>query len=179
MVFTVAVPDNAGTGWSRRTVLAAAAATGAAVTVTGCTWFEPEPPPPPPDPLEPLLAGTRGLAGRHDRTLLVHPGLAGRLEPLRATHLAHVAALLEAIGRPGPATPAPATPAPATPAPAGSPPDPGGIPADDGEAVEQLREHERDASEQARQACLEAPPDRVALLGSICAARASHVEVLS
>jgi hypothetical protein len=168
MVFTVAVPDNAGTGWSRRTVLAAAA-TGAAVTVTGCAWFEPEPPPPPPDPLEPLLAGTRDLAGRYDRTLLVHPDLAGRLEPLRATHLAHVAAVLEAIGRPGPATPAPA----------GSPPDPGGIPADDGEAVEQLREHERDASEQARQACLPAPPDRVALLGSICAARASHVEALS
>lgn len=163
MVFTRAVQE----GWSRRAVLGAAGA-GAAGLASGCSWFDSSPPPPdPPDPLEPLLASTRALMVRYARTAAVHPELTDRLAPLRDTHEQHLAALRDLIGAPEPATPPAATPSPGP-----------GIPADDDAAVDALREAEQDGRDEAAQACLDAAAARTVLLGAICAARATHLEVL-
>jgi hypothetical protein len=171
MVFTVAVRPDFPIRWTRRAVLATGA-TGLAGAASGCTWLGSAPPePPPPDPLEPLLDGTRELADRYARTLATHPDLAERLEPLRLSHLAHVAGLLTVIDRPELTSPSPH----ASPPPAGV----SGIPSEAGEALTDLREREEAASEAAREACLRAPAERVGLLGSICAARATHAEVLA
>jgi hypothetical protein len=177
MVFTVAMRDGDARGWSRRSVLAAAALAGTAATAGGCTWLgSPEPEPPPPDPLEPLLADTRALMARYEAARAAHPDLADALAPLQDAHTAHVAALRELIGLPDPATPSPG----ATPQPSPTPTAAAGDIADDpDEAVGDLREAEAEAFEDAMQRCLDAPPERTPLLGSICAARATHLEVLS
>jgi hypothetical protein len=162
MVFTRAVLG----GWSRRTVLGAAGTVGAAGALAGCSsWFADDPPPPP-DPLEPLLAATRALAARYDAVLAAYPALAGGLRPLHETHLAHEVALVEAIGRPGLATASPGS---------GTWTPPVG---DRDDALAALRDAERDAQSAAAEACLAAPPERAALLGSIAAALATHAEVL-
>jgi hypothetical protein len=148
-------------------VLGAAAAVGA---LSGCSWLGPEPPePPPPDPLEPLLATTRALLARYDAVLAAHPDLTGRLRPLYEAHAAHESALVDVIGRPELASPA---------AGAGSWAPPAGELAEPDQALAVLREAERDGQAEAAQACLAAPPERAALLGSITAARATHAEVL-
>lgn len=153
-------------------MLAAAGAglTGGLAVTTGCDWWNRPAPPPPPDPLEPLVSATRALAARYRRTIAVHPDVAERLHPLLQTHDAHVTALLDLIGRPEPATPTPTTSATPTPP---------AVPAAADEAVAALREAEEHARDEARHACLQAPADRAGLLGSICAARATHVEVLA
>jgi hypothetical protein len=159
MVFTGSVHG----GWSRRAVLGAGTV-GAAGALSGCSWFTDDPPPPPPDPLEPLLAGTRLLASSYAAALAAHPGLADRLRPLHETHLAHETALVELIGRPELAS--------------ASPPAVGPPPIDPDGALAALRDAERDGQDAASRACLSAPPERAALLGSIAAARATHAEVL-
>lgn len=172
MVFTVAVRERG--RWSRRAVLRAtgvgAAGLGtasAAGLLAGCSWFAPDPDPPPPDPLEPVLAATRGLIGRYQAATERHPGLAGVLAPVLAAHVAHAEALQEMIDR----AESPSPPGEWVP-----PPTP--VPAQEDEAVGSLREAERDAYDQAVAACLAAPPVRAARLGSICAARATHLEAL-
>lgn len=175
--------------WSRRAVLGKAGsvlagAAGAALTgtVAGCRWWEGDSSSSsPPDPLAPLLASTRALVARYERVLEAHPDLTGRLGPLVATHTAHAAALAEMTGdrnataRPGRASAGPSTDPSAAPS-AGS--SPATTPAPQA-AVAGLREAEREALEEAVQACLVAAPERLARLGSICAARATHPEVLS
>jgi hypothetical protein len=170
MVFTMAVRS----GWSRRAVLRAAGSVSAVGVLSGCAWFDDEARIPPPDPLEPLLAATRALADRYRTVLASHADLADRLGPLRDAHAAHAAALLELIGRPELASPPPDT-GPATPAGAG----PTASPGEPADPLAALREAERAAQAEAAQACLSAPPRRAALLGSITAARATHVEVLT
>lgn len=173
MVFTVAVRPHPPERWTRRALLAAGGASLAGAA-TGCGWFRPGTEPDPPDPLEPLLAVTRDLAGRYARTMVRHPDLADRLAPVLDTHTAHVTALLETIGRPELATPSP-RPSPGAPA----SPTPAAIPPDQDDAVDQLRSLEEEALVVAREACLAAPVERIELLGSLCAARASHLEVLA
>lgn len=185
LVFTVAVRRDK-PGWTRRAVLGAASGAAVAGAVSGCSWFESDPPPPPPpDPLEPFLAATRALATRYQRVLASHPDLVGQLRPLQQAHLAHAAALVALIGRPELASPtATTTPEPTGPEPAApASPDPAGTadpaePTEPAEAVAGLRAAEQDARAAAAEACLAAPPERAALLGSITAARATHAEVL-
>jgi hypothetical protein len=114
-----------------------------------------------------MLAATRTLAGRYEAVLAAHPALGGRLRPLRETHLAHEAALVEMIGRPELATASPGS---------GTWTPPVG---ERDDAVAGLRDAERDAEAEAAEACLAAPPERAALLGSITAARATHAGVLA
>lgn len=176
MVFTVAVRQPSPTRWPRRAVLTAGA-TSLAGIAAGCTWLGPgQQEPPPPDPLEPLLTDTRALAGRYARTLVAHPDLTKRLAPLRAAHLAHAAALRDEIGGAEPTTVPPGNTFPAAIA---SPVGVSDVPADPEDALSSLREQEESAREAAREACLQAPVERTGLLGSICAARASHLEVLA
>jgi hypothetical protein len=147
---------------------AATAVAGAAVTgpLAGCGLFDRDDPKRP-DPLDPLLDSTVRLVGRYDAAIAAQPELAERLTPLRDAHQAHAKALAQLIGRP-------ASRLSPSPAPAGSSP-PGG---DAAATLAELRIAEKTARDEATAACLAAPADRTALLGSIVAARATHQEVL-
>ncbi|MGC1213858.1 MAG: hypothetical protein WA890_21680 [Micromonospora sp.] len=144
---------------------ALAALGGAALPLTGCDLFDPEDKKTSaPDPLEPLAAEAAELAGRHRAAIAADPGLTDRLTPIADAHQAHADELRRVIGRQAPsATPAGTPTAPAT--------DPDGL-------LAALREAEQQGRENAAKACAAAPAERAALLGSIAAARATHVEAL-
>lgn len=91
-----------------------------------------------------------------------HPTLANRLTPITEAHAAHAAELAQLTGTAPPS----ATPTPSTPT------------LDPDAALARLRGREQAATETATQACLAAPAERAALLASIAAARASHLEAL-
>ena len=156
---------------SRRTFLRGAAAmagvslAGAATAsaLTGCDVFskgtgaatEPH-------GLEGLLGATVALGDQYDLTMSAVPALAPAITPVRDAHRAHAQALADAIG---------------VPVPAASPP-PGQVPADRPGALAQLTSAEKAGRDAAVAACVEATPRLAGLLGSIAAARASHLEVL-
>ncbi|WP_442930479.1 hypothetical protein [Micromonospora sp. NBC_00421] len=162
---TTTHPD--GTGRSRRTVLRAGALLTvgvAAVPLTGCGLLDRDEPAPPPDPLEPLAGESRALADRHRAAIAADPGLADRLTPIADAHAAHADELRRLIGRPEPT--GPASPGPTT---------------GDGARntlLTELRAAEQSGRDNAARACADAPADRVAVLGSIAAARATHLEAL-
>ena len=164
MVFTIRVHA----GWSRRAVLTGlgAAAAAAAATASGCTWWSDRSDPPPPDPLAPLVATTATLRARYEHAVSAFPDLADRLTPLLSAHRAHEQVLRELTGIPEP-TDGPRW-APATSA-----------TTDPDSLLAELRAAEETAQHEAEQACLTAPSERAALLGSITAARATHREVLA
>jgi hypothetical protein len=140
------------TGPTRRRLLIAAAS---APALAGCD-AEPSPPPPP-DPLQPLLDEALALAAAYDRAIAADPGAGARLAPLAADHRAHAAELTKVINPA--ANPSSArSAAPAAPA--------------------SLREAEQSAQRTAVAACMAAPADRAALVGSIAAGRATHAEAL-
>jgi hypothetical protein len=165
--------------YSRRTVLRAAlvgtVGTASTLALTGCDRSAPAQVRKIADPLNPLYRDTAALLARHESIMTARPELAARLTPLRDAHREHLRALAREIG-PNLASPSPASPSPAASA--------GGsvaaeAPADAGSALAVLRDAEKAAAAAARAACLAGPSYRAALLGSIAAARASHVEALS
>jgi hypothetical protein len=155
-------------GQSRRNVLRAGALlalVGGAVPLTGCDLFDRgDDPGPVSDPLEPLAAESLDLAARHRAAVAADPGLADRLTPIADAHAAHAAELGRVIGRP----PSSGSPAATSTAQAG----------DQAAVLAALREAEQRGRETAAKACAEAPAERAALVGSIAAARATHLEVL-
>ncbi|MEH0935099.1 hypothetical protein [Micromonospora psammae] len=136
---------------------------GAAVPLTGCDLFDRDGPEPP-DPLEPLVRESRDLAARYRAAIAADPGLTDRLAPIAEAHTAHADELQRVIGRPAPS--GSASP--------GAPTAPAGRNA----LLAALRQAERGGRDSAAKACAEAPGERAALLGSIAAARATHLEVL-
>ncbi|WFE44427.1 hypothetical protein [Verrucosispora sp. WMMD1129] len=153
---------------SRRGLLRAGALLalgGAAAPLTGCGLLDRDEPPPQPDPLTPLLDESRRLAAGLRAAATTHPDLAARLLPLAESHEAHAA---ELAGLTGVAT----TSATPTAAPSATPP------TDRSAALAELRKSERAGREAAIRACAAAPAERAALLGSIAAARATHLEAL-
>ncbi|MFJ6197199.1 hypothetical protein [Micromonospora sp. NPDC092111] len=159
---------HGGTGQSRRAVLRAGAllaAGAAAVPLTGCDLFDGDRPDPAPDPLEPLAAESRALADRHRAAVAADPGLADRLTPIAEAHTAHADELRRLIGRPEPS-------GPATPSPGAT----GG--GDRAAVLADLRAAEQRGRDNAAKACADAPGERAALLGSVTAARATHLEAL-
>src|SRR5690606_6778884 len=180
----------------------AAGAAGAVGLLTGCAWWRPDPSPPPPDPLTPLVATATALVAAYDRTIAAHPDLSPLLSPVRDAHAAHATALAEMIDQPpgttaahldlpprlSPGRAAHAAHAtalaemidqpPATTAAAWVPPAPRTVPPEPDRALATLREAEQAAYDEAAQACLAAPAVRAAALGSVCAAIATHLEVL-
>jgi hypothetical protein len=155
---------------SRRTFLrgvaglVGAAAAGAALT--GCGIFGGGGGPEPPDQPQPLLdflAATSALADRYDATISEVPALIGALTPIRDAHRAHVRALADALGTSAPKSAPPATPPPS----------------DGPSATTALAAAEKGARDDAKAACLAAAPRYAPLLGSIAAARATHLEVLT
>lgn len=162
---TTTHPD--GTGQSRRTVLrtgALLAVGAAAVPLTGCGLLDRDGPTPPPDPLEPLAAESRELAARHRAAITADPGLADRLTPIADAHTAHADELRRLIGHPEPS--GPAAPGPTV------------VDGARNTLLTELRAAEQSGRDNAAKACADAPGDRAALLGTIAAARATHLEAL-
>lgn len=160
---------------TRRSLLAAVGAV-LVTTPAGCTLFDGKSanprasaPPPAPDPLLPLLAAEAAVLALYDGVQARHPQLARRLSTLRADHAAHLDALRRIIRTPAanPSTPAsPSTTpvaAPATPA----------------AALAALRAAEVTAARRVSIACLTAPVERAALLGSIAACESAHLVLLT
>ncbi len=155
---------------SRRAVLRAGALLalgGAAAPLTGCSLLDREEPPRP-DPLAPLIDESLRLAAGLRAAADAHPDLAARLVPLAETHEAHATELARVTGTALPSE-----------SPSGSTaPPPPEQPASRAATLSALRKAERAGRDSATAACAAAPGDRVALLGSIAAARATHLEAL-
>jgi hypothetical protein len=160
--------------YSRRTVLRAAlvgtVGTVSTLTLTGCDRSAPAQVRKIADPLNPLYRDTAALLARYESIMTARPELAARLTPLRDAHREHLRALAREIG-PNLDSPSPAASAGGSVA--------AEAPADAGSALAVLRDAEKAATAAARAACLAGPSYRAALLGSIAAARASHVAALS
>jgi hypothetical protein len=153
---------------SRRRVLGVTGAGLGATVLTGCGLFEGDPEPPKaPDPLQPLLDEALALAAAYDQATVTQPGLARRLTPLADDHRAHAAELARVIGAPLPSASA---------IPSESPSSAGSIAANT--AISDLRKAEQAAQKTATAACRQASAERVALVGSIAACRATHTEAL-
>jgi hypothetical protein len=147
-----------------------ALATGTA-SLTACGLFTDEAVPPPPDPLAALVADALNLAGRYDVALASFPELAGRLGPVAQAHRAHAAELARVTGTTLPS-------GSATPGTAGTPTTAGDLKSRLKSTTAMLRAAETEGQQTLAKACTEAPPARAALLGSIAAARATHLEML-
>ncbi|MEJ3744045.1 hypothetical protein WEI85_12210 [Actinomycetes bacterium KLBMP 9797] len=141
----------------------------AAAPLAGCELLDGGDPAPvvSPDPLAPLLAEALDLAGRHEAAIAAYSALAARLTPVAEAHREHAAELARITGTPlSGASPPAATGSPAPPA------------GDAKATLAALRAAEQTGQKNATAACLAAPADRAALLGSIAAARATHLEVV-
>ncbi|MEH1128066.1 hypothetical protein [Micromonospora sp. CPCC 206061] len=139
----------------------------AAYPLAGCDVFESEPEPAAsPDPLAPLLAATLDLAARHEAAIAAYPALADRLTPVLEAHRQHATELAKVTGAASASPAAPAASASAAPA------------GDATATLAALRTAEQQGQKAAADACLAAPAARAALLGSISAARATHLEVV-
>jgi hypothetical protein len=149
----------------RRAVLALGAVLVAGAGASGCGLLGDDPAePPPPDPLQPLADDAVRLAGLHRAAAVEFPERAAVLTPIAEAHEAHAKELGRIMAT---AIPSAAASASAS-AGAGTVED----------AVEALRVAEKAAYASAVQACLRTPTHRAALVGSIAAARATHLEAL-
>ncbi len=136
------------------------------------------------DPLGPLYTETTALVDAYDRAMAATPELVPLAGQLRDECRQHATALAALIGIAAPAIPPgpdpsgstrpspPATPSPPAPSPSASPADPTVA------ARAQLSTAEKTAQQNAVNACVAAPADRVAVLASIAACRATHVAAL-
>lgn len=178
---------HAAAGCGRRGVLRGAVGAVIAVAVpgvlAGCELPGRTPEPDPePDPLAGLLTATVELAGQYDEAIRSVADLGTVLAPIAATHRTHAEELgrITGIALPPAATTAGPTRGGSDPAGTSSPPTPPADlpPADPTATVAALRAAEEAAGAAAAEACRSAPAERAALLGSIAAARACHLEVL-
>ncbi|GAA4702401.1 hypothetical protein [Phytohabitans rumicis] len=146
-------------------MLVVAVGAAAAYPLAGCDLFEDDAKqtPAPPDALAPLLAEALDLATQHEAAVAAFPELAARLTPVAAAHRAHAAELARITKVAAPASPTASPSAPAA--------------ADVKATLATLRAAEQKGQKAAAAACRTAPADRAALLGSIAAARTTHLEV--
>lgn len=153
---------------------------GATAPLIACSALDGEPeatPPPPPHPDE----AVRGRAADAESELIAlyaavaadHPGLAGELDPFRRRHEEHHAALL---GVTIPAAVSPTRTPTGTPSASASPDPPRlAVPADPGEALDELVAAEAEAAEARLADCLDARGRALAtVLASIAAGEAAH-----
>ncbi|MFC9890031.1 hypothetical protein [Streptomyces pilosus] len=120
---------------------------------------------------------SRELAGRYDAVVAAHPGLAGRLRPLRAEVTAHARAFGDGGGDAAKASPSPSgsgTAAPASPAPTRA-----AVPVKEKDALAELAAAEREIADRRTRELLDAPDELARLLASVAAAGAAHVYLLT
>lgn len=118
---------------------------------------------------------SRELAERYDAVVAAHPGLTGRLAPLRAEVAAHARAFGE--GDAAKASPSPSgsgTAAASSPAPARA-----AVPVREKDALAELAAAERRIADRRTRELLEAPDELARLLASVAAAGAAHVYLLT
>ncbi|WP_225823218.1 hypothetical protein [Streptomyces naphthomycinicus] len=111
---------------------------------------------------------SRGLLERYDAVLAAHPGLTGRLRPLRAQVAAHAAAFEEG-------TPATATASVTATASASATP----VPAAEKDAVAGLAAAERALADRRAKDLLSVPGELARLLASVAAAGSAHAYLLT
>ncbi|WP_435600048.1 hypothetical protein [Streptomyces sp. C10-9-1] len=182
-------------GTTRRAVLLATGAAGAAA-LAGCSSGAPPGGRTTAASVDPvradralrgrLAARSAALLGEYDAVLGSHPGLAGRLGPLRAAVAAHAAALAgEAAPRrprgPGEGSASPSGAPARPPAPPGSAPAvaAGPVPEDPAAALKALAAAERRTSDEHLASVTEAEPELARLLASVAAADAAHAYLLT
>jgi hypothetical protein len=159
MVFTMPMT-------SRRAVLASVVGGGAGLALAGCFGRHEPPPPPKPHPLVGTLAGVQALVDLYEATTGAYGDLSDRLAPLLADHRAHLSAVRRAMGTPDPTASPTAGASPSA-----------SVASDPDAALVALEEAEKKGQADAVTACLSAPAEYAALVGSIAACRATHVEV--
>ncbi|MEU6486414.1 hypothetical protein [Streptomyces sp. NPDC046887] len=177
-------------GTTRRRVLIAAGALGAAAPLAGCTAGSGgDTGPTAEERAEDTLrrrsaAVSTALLSRYDAAAAAHPGLAQRLAPLRAEAAAHTAALGPEGTRPPTASPSPSPSASRTPAapatqagPSGSPG--ASVPADPAAALKDLAALATTTADTHARALGAAAPEYARLLASVAAASAAHAYLLT
>ncbi len=112
--------------------------------------------------LDGFLVATVTLGALYTATITALPALAPTLTPLRDAHQVHASALAGALGREVPGAPAAVA----------------SVPTDPTAAQAALAAAETTGRDEAVTACLSNAPRLAALLGSIAAARASHLEIV-
>jgi hypothetical protein len=157
---------------TRRTFLRGllgATSAGTVAALSGCDIFAATNSPPPAEPVPPELAGflaaTTALGDRYDATLAAVNALPATVGQIRDAHRAHAVALAKAIGAPTP------TASPGGAGPSGAP----SAPTDRDQALAALVTAEKAAHDAAVTECLASSPRYAALLGSIAAARQTHL----
>lgn len=115
----------------------------------------------PPHELDGFLADTVALRDQYDAAIAAVPDLAKALAPVRDAHGQHADALANALGRAVPTT-------------QGAP----AAPANRAQAITTLAAAEKSARDEAVAACLASSGRLAPLLGSIAAARSTHLEVV-
>ncbi len=120
------------------------------------------------------------LLARYDATLAAHPGLGGRLRPLRAEVARHAAAFgaSPAPAASGAPSARPRTGASAATAPSAAPSAPA-VPPDEKQARTDLAAAERRTADARATALVSAPPELARLLASVAAAGAAHAYLLT
>ncbi|MEU5145505.1 hypothetical protein [Streptomyces sp. NPDC021139] len=165
-------------GPRRRSLLASAA--GAAVLV-GCTGGpgsgEPGADPSAAERVRARAArDSEDLAARYAAVIAAHPGLAGRLGPLREEVVRHA----EAFGAVRASSPTASAASPSVSARAAGPADDAGaVPADEKGALALLVGAERRLADRRAGALLDVPGELARLLASVAAAGAAHVFLLT
>ncbi len=163
---------------SRRSVLAATAASLPLLAVTGCQGVGALATPPRPAPdvavLRRAIAAEELMIARYDAVITRSASLAARLRPLRAEHRLHLAELRSRLVVPpgGAAGPAAGSPAPSR----AAAPRPGSGPA---AAISFLQGAERSAAADLLRHLAAVSPSLAQLMASIAASEATHVAALS
>ncbi|MEF3118296.1 hypothetical protein [Streptomyces chrestomyceticus] len=116
------------------------------------------------------------LLARYDATLAAHPGLGGRLRPLRAEVARHAAAF---GASPAPAASGAPSARPRTGASAATAPSAPAVPPDEKQARTDLAAAERRTADARATALVSAPPELARLLASVAAAGAAHAYLLT
>ncbi len=177
MPFPSSPPARSG---PRRRILLAAAP--AALLAAGCSAGSEKPEaggrPSAADRVRTRAAGdSRELAERYDAVVAAHPGLAGRLAPLRAEVAAHARAFGE--GGAAKASPSPSPSGSGTAAASSPAPTRAAVPVKEKDALAELAAAEREIADRRTRELLEAPDELARLLASVAAAGAAHVYLLT
>jgi hypothetical protein len=180
-------PSRPRSGPRRRTLLASAAGSAAAL-LAACSAGSPSGPSaarraPTADEvaLTRAAADSAELAALYDAVLVVHPGLAARLTPLRDTVLRHGEVLAERAGPQESPSPSASSPTPSDRPSGAAAPSPSGpaVPGEEKAALRAVADAERELAGRRARALTGLGGEPARLLASVAAAGAVHAYLLS